>query len=590
MITTLTQFYQKHLLDGVHHDSVLSADCPFCRNRKTKKSGKIIVFLNPASFFYGYFRCTGACGNSGFQHWFAHMTGVDPADVPGALPEESLWHDFVYPQKNINADIDDFEEKLSREQLPFFKEATIGVPALAQLRIGYNGRYLVFPYFQPDGNCYSARCVHPEKTDDYFWYGDTAFAAGPGGLFNIEEIERCAGGTLFLCEGEENLLAIKQLGFPGVAYFDRNILDQVDKALFASLKTVFFVPRNTAESYASARQAAAEIGFKVRILKWQPHHPKKYDLRQYAIVSGEEFSRNLGEMLTLSRPFSPFATPEWETNHFFSTITETAGEEYGGLLSGFPLLDERIGGVHGINILGGGPKVGKSSFMIQIATDMAARQIPVLYYDFENGRQRIYQRTFARLSRIETGRLNAQDLSTEENQRYAGVSQKFAQLLRYFRVVNDRKVSPELMRRHIDFLRHETRSEYTVVVIDSLHKLPFKDISEKRSGIDSWLRQMESIRDELNVSFLVISELSRGAGGFYDEQPHMGIFKGSGDIEYSADNAMVLLPQWDHMKEDMATRINRLWLVGSREHSPGLIGQYVLDYPFWGFCEEESSM
>ena len=145
------------------------------------------------------------------------------------------------------------------------------------------------------------------------------------------------------------------------------------------------------------------------------------------------------------------------------------------------------------------------------------------------------------------------------------------------------------MRLHIDFLRHETQSEYSVVVVDSLHKLPFKDLSEMRSGIDAWLRQFESIRDELKVSFLVISELTRGESGSYEGEPHMGAFKGSGDIEYSADNAFILLPDWDHMRSEIADRMNRLWLVGSREHRPGLVGNYVLEYPYWG-CREEAEV
>jgi replicative DNA helicase len=34
-------------------------------------------------------------------------------------------------------------------------------------------------------------------------------------------------------------------------------------------------------------------------------------------------------------------------------------------------------------------------------------------------------------------------------------------------------------------------------------------------------------------------------------------------------------------------RSNSLWLVASREHSPGLISRYVLDFPYWGFTEME---
>ena len=56
---------------------------------------------------------------------------------------------------------------------------------------------------------------------------------------------------------------------------------------------------------------------------------------------------------------------------------------------------------------------------------------------------------------------------------------------------------------------------------------------------------------------------------------------------YRHDNAMVLLPKWDPFGSDPADkRHNDLWLVASREHGPGLIGSYRLDYPYWGFSEE----
>jgi replicative DNA helicase len=129
--------------------------------------------------------------------------------------------------------------------------------------------------------------------------------------------------------------------------------------------------------------------------------------------------------------------------------------------------------------------------------------------------------------------------------------------------------------------------DHTLVVVDSLHKLPFKNLSERRTGIDEWLRHMEAVRDEQNVSFLVISELSRGDGGHYDQQPDLGSFKESGDIEYSADNAMILVPSSDPLKggETAGGRVSTLWLVASRENTPGRVAEYALDYPYWGFRE-----
>jgi len=589
MKTPVEQFYKEYFPEGVIEDNTLTAKCPFCRNQADGQRGRISVVLNTSSFFCGYFRCSRLCVKGGYHHWFAHLAGIDPANVPGQVNDDMVWQNMTYPDHRINGEIDGFQQKLACEDLGFFKNANVGKSILRQLKVGYNGRYLVYPYFQVDSNAYSARCVHPDNSDDSFWYGDAVFGAGPFGLFNIEEIPRCAGGALFLCEGEENLLVIKQLGLPGVAFCKRDLLEALDPELFASVTTLFIVVRNTPESFGSARMAASRIGHKVRILQWSGQYPRDYSLYRFAEDSTTTFAKQFGAMLVAAQPFSPFAAPQRENREFFAALEQRTGVEYTAVQSGFPRLDDRLGGIYGINIVGGGPKVGKSCFMTQIATDMARRKIPVLYYDFENGRQRLYQRTFARMAQIETSRLYGDTLSGKEQQRYDAVRQEFDSLLRYFRVVNDRKVSPEIMRRHIDFLRNETRRQFTVVVIDSLHKLPFKDLRERRSGIDEWLRQMESIRDALNVSFLVVSELSRGEEGRYNSEPHMGIFKGSGDIEYSADNAMVLLPEWDHMATELQKRRNKLWLVGSREHAPGLVGDYILDYPYWGFYEEEGT-
>jgi len=124
------------------------------------------------------------------------------------------------------------------------------------------------------------------------------------------------------------------------------------------------------------------------------------------------------------------------------------------------------------------------------------------------------------------------------------------------------------------------------VVVDSLHKLPFKSLSERRTGIDEWLRHMEAIRDDHHVSFLVVSELSRGRESSYSSQPDLGSFKESGDIEYSADNAIILQPNWDLLDPlSTAQRVSTLWLVASREKSPGKVADYSIDYPFWGFKE-----
>jgi KaiC/GvpD/RAD55 family RecA-like ATPase len=580
-------FYHGYLQNICEEKTHLSADCPFCQKQGRDYSGRLVVSLNKVGFFYGYFRCLNHCVPGGFPLWFARLMGISPVDVPGYDPDRELFLQKIdYPIVNINNEIKLYQDRFSGEILARFQKAGICPAVLAELKVGYNGRYLVYPYIQEDGNCYAARCVFPERKEDFFWHGDEHFFGDQYHIFNIQDIQRCENGALFVCQGEENLLALKQLGFPGVAVPDCHSLEALVPEHFSFVHTVFIVMENNAEAEAAARSVAARIGYKARLFSWPAALARDYSLWQLACDKGKDFKAAVLSMIQVSRAFSPFASPRREYDRFLAQLALESGSAYSALSSGFPQFDQALEGVHGINVIGGAPKSGKSCFAIQIATDMARRKVPVLYYDFENGRQKIYQRTLSRLSRLSTSDIKNSVVPGVAGQHFDRACQDFQDMLSSFRVVNDRKLNSEIMRRHIDFIRHETRSDYTVVVIDSLHKLPFKDFTEQRSGIDAWLRQLEAIRDELQVSFLIISELSRGSGDGYTDMPHMGVFKGSGDIEYSADNALVLSPEWDPLgKVVKEQRQNKLWLVASREHSPGLVARYRLDYPYWGFVE-----
>jgi replicative DNA helicase len=580
----ISQFYLKHL--GGPWQEKLSADCPFCTEHGYD-NGRLVVFLNRDSFFHGYFRCLNRCVPGGFPLWFARLANIPLSEVPDYNPDEDIVTEQPdYPVDNLNDEVRSFRDRITDTVYKLFEQGGIGKAVLLEMLVGFNGRFIVYPYIQEDGNCYSARCVYPERSEDYFWHGNETFSREPYNLYNVEDIKRCENGALFICEGEENLLTLKQLGFSGVAVSHYNGLEKLNGQLFSKVKTLFICVANSQESDNAARNLASRIGYKARILSWPQPCPRNYNLWQLAKDSGNGFGAKVGEMIKASRAFSPFSSPLREYQCFLQTLEKEQGEEYLNLSSGFSRLDAALGGIHGINVIGGAPKVGKSTFLIQIASEMALKHIPVLYYDFENGRQKIYQRTLSRLARLSTDQLREQKLP-EEQKNYEAARRKLQKMFFFWRVINDRKVTPELMRKHIDFIRHETRSEYTVVVIDSLHKLPFNEFTERRTGIDAWLRQMESIRDELQVSFLVISELSRGVAGSYRGEPHLGVFKGSGDIEYSADNAMVLHPSSSEGQgpDGSAVKGNTLCLVASREHSPGRVADYRLDFPYWGFTE-----
>lgn len=587
----LTEFYQGQLPDGVIEGTTLKARCPFCERRGRKEAGRLVVFLNAQGYFAGYFRCLDRCTPGGFAPHFARLRGLDPALVPGYDPErEPYVHADEWPLQSLNLEIDRLHATLNPEIRDYFAARAIGAETLAELKIGFNGRYLIYPYFRENDCCYAAHCLAPERSGDQFWLGDARYATGGLQIFNLKDIERCEDGALFVVEGEANLLCLRELGFPGVAVPAAADLEAIDPARFAHVKTVFLAMSNSPEADSAARAFAARLGFKVRLLQWPSRRKRGFDLTQLAQEDLAGFKGEVSRMVAAARAYSPFRPPAREYQLFCDNLELQHSESYQAMRTGLARFDAVLGGVHGINVIGGPPKSGKSCLGIQLATEIARKQLPVIYYDFENGRQKIYQRTLARLSRVEVAKFLAGGLADDEQGRYDAARAELKAILNNFRVVTDRKLSPEIMRRHIDFLRHETGRDDAVVVIDSLHKLPFKDFSERRTGIDAWLRELESIRDELRVAFLVISELNRQEDGRYDVSPHMGLFKGSGDIEYTADNALIFQPEWQVADAQAPVeRCNSLWLVASRENSPGLIARYRLDFPFWGFAEVEAA-
>jgi replicative DNA helicase len=584
---SIRKFYLENMPNAKEEGNLLKAPCPICPTEGDRKPGTMVVYLDPESFFLGYFRCLNRCTPGGFTPYFARIMGIEPQKVPGYDPDrEPYVRDILFPSINLNADIKKFISLMSDEQYAHFKEFGVSKATIDEMQIGYNGRYLVYPYFQDDDNCYSARCILPDREEDNFWHGNEKFFSEEFRVFNLQDIERCEDGALFIIEGENDLLTLKELGYPGIAVPYATDLEILDQERLAYIKHLFLVTNNTPEAHLSARHLATRLGFKARILKWSSHLKRGYNLCQLSRDSGKEFRTSVSSMIKTSKSFSPFSSPEKEQRGLIESLEKGRGKKLLGLSCGFEKMDSALNGIRGINIMGGPPKAGKSCFFMQVSTEMARHKIPVIYYDFENGRQKIYTRTLCRISRLSEEAIRLNDLKEEAKKKLKSAYADLKNLLSYFRVVTDRKLSPDIMRRQIDFLQHETRSSETLVVLDSLHKLPFKNLSERRTGIDEWLRHLESIRDEQNAAFLVISELSRGEGGRYSKEPDLGSFKESGDIEYSADNAMILMPNWDTVDPISKTeRKSVLYVVASRENSPGKIATYVLEYPFWGFKE-----
>jgi len=172
-----------------------------------------------------------------------------------------------------------------------------------------------------------------------------------------------------------------------------------------------------------------------------------------------------------------------------------------------PVFSERIGGgLVGLTVLAGEPAVGKSRVAWQVALDVSSQGINVVYYDLDNGMATLMERT---------------------------------------RLIFEGNYDAILQATQNIYLRDSIRSldsdlvyipPPALVVVDIFQALPVSQEYE-REGLGRWIHRLGALRRR-GYHVLVVSEVPRA---FYGT-PSLGAFKGTGEIEYTADLGFQMIP------------------------------------------------
>ncbi len=269
-----------------------------------------------------------------------------------------------------------------------------------------------------------------------------------------------------------------------------------------------------------------------------PPFPEKEALRKvesaWKRVSRNDTSESVGEELAgnsftaNSEGFSDFLNKK------------RTGKLWGHNMSSFPQLTRAMMGLREITVLSAEAKVGKSTFVQQIASNVLDGGIPVLYYDFENGRYNLMARELCRRHRI-----TFQDLFSpkKDSVNVKDILQHFDKdLFNRFYIIQNRSLTVDKLQKQVQDLE-QTTGTAPLIVIDSLQKLPMDNLRERRAAIDIWLRGFEAIKaDAPDLSVILISELSRESK----------LPKESGDIEYTGFFIMNL--EWTFSEKETIKR------------------------------------
>ncbi|NMM44282.1 replicative DNA helicase [Rhodospirillaceae bacterium KN72] len=243
-----------------------------------------------------------------------------------------------------------------------------------------------------------------------------------------------------------------------------------------------------------------------------------------------------------------------------------------GITTGFRDVDERLGGLHGSDllILAGRPAMGKTALATNIAYNAASaykkivtedgKEIEeggvVLFFSLEMSAEQLAGRLISTCSGVASDRIRRGDIQTEEFERIVVASQELSRIPLY---IDD---TPALT---ITGLRQRARRVQRqhglhLIIVDYLQLLqgpPDKRIDNRVQEVSEITRGLKTLAKELNVPVLALSQLSRQVENREDKRPQLSDLRESGSIEQDADVvSFVYRPEYYLEKEFPEQRPN----------------------------------
>ena len=270
------------------------------------------------------------------------------------------------------------------------------------------------------------------------------------------------------------------------------------------------------------------------------------------------------------------------------------GHDYGGLDSGFPLLNQLCNGLDtGLLVLAAPPGQGKTSLMWQIACQVAeGERKPVLFVSMEQSKRELRAKALARLANLDCrdilrGRLRMTD--PVPAQKLLTAATRYAKFSQYLTVIEgDASTTLDRIEAAAIQKLREAKESRCLICVDYLQMMSLdphelSQVSNTRDRIDRLVSGLRRMARNLDSPVLVISSENRAS---YKKRS-LSAFKESGGIEYAADIAMVLSADTETPTEPEAPYRNLdLCIIKNRNGETGL-----LKFKFYGgrmeFCPGE---
>lgn len=375
-------------------------------------------------------------------------------------------------------------------------------------------------------------------------------------FFNIEALEGEA--PIFIVEGEIDALSIIEVGGEAIGLGSTNNVNKLLEILKTKRPKKAFILALDNDDPGEKAQAKLKEGLEDLGLNYIEKDIAQgfKDSNEALIADVFDFAIRVNEAKeeAIQASLSDIEKLEKENAYnFLEAFNNDINQDRKGafLPTGFPSLDTLLdGGIYsGLYIVGAVSSLGKTTFCLQIADNIAESGKDVLIFSLEMAKKELIAKSISRLTcKIDVKESNSTTrakttrgillkgvykYSQAENELINEAMGEYSKIAKHIYITEGvGNITVETIKRKVEnFIRITGRKP--LVIIDYLQIIaPSTDYGTDKQNTDKAITALKRLSRDNDLAILGISSLNRAS---YNQAVDMGSFKESGAIEYSSD-------------------------------------------------------
>ncbi|WCK56055.1 DnaB-like helicase C-terminal domain-containing protein [Aneurinibacillus sp. Ricciae_BoGa-3] len=403
-------------------------------------------------------------------------------------------HNVNLPQRISEVDLENlvhyYEKRLSSNAISFLKRKGIEMETVEKYHIGFEEpqigfgsrqkklggfftNYLVFPIYDTNGKLVD---LLGQSIQDPLPQNKTLIGSVDT-FFNLEVLTE--EDEIILCRDVFDVLTLEQAELCAVCVPEFKVFREGHAALLAGKRVFICYPNDENSRRESNRiqTMLANVAKEVYII-YLPEGIRNINYMFTEIKNPKQRFLDLLRDSVEETIKEPVAADAKNLTLFMEEYSQRFKNEYNGIKTGFAPLDKQLlGGLRGgLYLVHGNVSSGKSMFMRQIADQIAAQEIPVVYVSWDMTMFELWARSMARILQVSTQEVLAGHIEPEEIQR---ANQAYKEIANYLYTIEG-KVDTTLsdVEECIELIT-QSLGRVPVIFIDHIQRVPIRD-AERR--------------------------------------------------------------------------------------------------------------